>query len=50
MVKKVKSYRKNTIADLPHLRYLDDRPVFEDDRRTSEAFSKGGLDAERAER
>jgi dynein assembly factor 1, axonemal len=50
MVKKVKSYRKNVIADLKGLRYLDDRPVFEDDRRHAEAFQKGGLDAERAER
>ncbi len=50
MVKKVRSYRKTVIADLPKLRYLDDRPVFEDDRRASEAFAKGGLEAERAER
>jgi len=32
------------------LRYLDDRPVFEDDRRHAEAFHRGGIDEERAER
>lgn len=32
------------------LRYLDDRPVFDDDRRGAEAFYKGGWDGERAER
>lgn len=38
------------ITKLPGLKYLDDRPVFKDDRRNAEAFSRGGLDEERAER
>lgn len=32
LVKKVKFYRKQVIGRLPGLRYLDDRPVFEDER------------------
>jgi dynein assembly factor 1 len=46
----IKNYRKTMIARIPTLKYLDDRPVFEDDRRNSEAFHRGGIDAERAER
>jgi len=47
---KIKNYRKTMIARIPTLKYLDDRPVFEDDRRNSEAFHRGGLDEERKER
>jgi len=32
------------------LRYLDDRPVFDEDRRAADAFNRGGLEEERAER
>ena len=46
----MKSYRKTTIASLPELNYLDDRPVFPDERRACEAYARGGLEAERAER
>ena len=49
-VNKIKQYRKTMIAKLPGLKYLDDRPVFEDDRRNAEAFHRGGLDEERKER
>ena len=47
---KIKNYRKTMIAKLPELKYLDDRPVFDDDRRNAEAFARGGLDEERQER
>lgn len=48
--KKIPNYRKSLTAYCTELRYLDDRPVFEEDRRASEAFNRGGLEEERAER
>merc|ERR1719456_1203069 len=47
VVKQIPHYRKTVIAMLPELRDLDDRPVFVEDRRTSEAFVAGGLEGER---
>jgi dynein assembly factor 1 len=49
-VRKIANYRKTFISTLKELNYLDDKPVFEDERRFSEAFSKGGLEEERKER
>lgn len=48
-IKNISHYRKTLIAKIPTLKYLDDRPVFEEDRRRAEAFAKGGLEEERAE-
>jgi dynein assembly factor 1 len=48
--KKMKNYRKIIIDKIPQLRYLDDRPVFKDDRRYAEAFVRGGYAEERKER
>lgn len=50
IVKKIPSYRKTVIAKIPTLMYLDDRPVFEEDRRHAEAYARGGIEAEREER
>jgi dynein assembly factor 1 len=47
VVRNIPNYRKTVIASLPDLKYLDDRPVFEEDRRYAEAFVAGGLEGER---
>jgi len=44
------NYRKTLIAKCAQLRHLDDRPVFADERRTCEAWARGGMDEERRER
>ena len=48
--RKIKNYRKTLIFKLKELRYIDDRPVFEDERRFAEAFGKGGYEEEKKER
>eukprot|EP00949_MAST-11_sp_MAST-11-sp1_P004568 g4568.t1 len=49
-VRKVKHYRKNIVVSIPQLAYLDDRPVFELDRFSAEAWKAGGVEGERAAR
>merc|ERR1719420_401479 len=47
VVRNIPNYRKTVIASLPDLKYLDDRPVFDEDRRYAEAFVAAGLEGER---
>jgi len=49
-ISKVPSYRRTVISRCKSLTYLDDRPVFEEERLAVEAWVIGGLEAERAER
>lgn len=44
------NYRKVMVGSLHNLKYLDERPVSDEERRLSIAFKEGGLGAERAER
>jgi len=37
------------IAKIPTLKFVDDRPVFEEDRRRAEAYALGGIEEERKE-
>ena len=48
--KKVAHYRKTLITEIPTLKYIDDKPVFEDERRYAIAWARGGLEEERKER
>ena len=47
---KIPNYRKTLVARLKNLKYLDDRPVFPEDRIFSEAFYYHGIEAERKAR
>ena len=48
--RKIENFRKTVIAKIPTLEYLNDRPVFPEDRRLAEAFARGQVPAERAEK
>merc|ERR1711976_225685 len=45
MCTKIPSFRKTMISKMPQLKYLD-RPVFEMERLTAEAWATGGKEAE----
>lgn len=46
----VRNYRKNMVAAMKQLTYLDERPVFPDERATTDAWAVGGAEAEQAAR
>lgn len=47
--KNINHYRKTLIFHLQNLKYLDDKPVFEEERRFACAFFRGGIEEERRE-
>ncbi|EFA05627.1 dynein axonemal assembly factor 1 [Tribolium castaneum] len=49
-VRKIPAYRKTMILACKNLQYLDDRPVFPRDRACAEAWGRGGVTEENAER
>lgn len=49
-VRKIANYRKVMICKLKNLRYIDDKPVFEDEKRFAEAFGRGGIEEEKRDR
>ena len=48
-VRSISNYRKTLIAKISTLTYIDDRPIF-DDERFALAFTRGGYEEERKER
>ena len=49
-IRAIPNYRKTVIAACKKLMYLDDRPVFEDERRLVMAWVSGGVDGEAKEK
>lgn len=50
ILRNLKQYRRKMIVDLPSLTYLDERPVFAEERRVVEAWARGGEAEETSER
>ena len=50
VVGKIRNYRRVVVSRLKSLTYLDDRPVFDAERRMTDAWARGGVEAERLER
>jgi len=49
-IREFKNYRKRLIGYIASLKYLDDRPVFPNERRVSEAWIRDGREGEMSER
>ena len=45
--KKISHYRKTLITKIPTLKYIDDKPIFEDEKRYADAWARGGLEEEK---
>jgi len=48
-VRETRHYRKQVVSGLQRLRYLDERPIFDNERASTAAWAAGGVEAERAE-
>jgi len=45
-IRLISNYRRQLTVKMPNLYYLDEKPIFEDDRLCAEAFIKGGREEE----
>ena len=50
VVRKIPNYRKTLISRIDSLKYIDDKPIFEDEKRFALAFARGGYEEEKKER
>ena len=50
VVRKIPNYRKTLISKIDTLKYIDDKPIFEDEKRFAMAFARGGYEEEKKER
>ncbi|CAG9767812.1 unnamed protein product [Ceutorhynchus assimilis] len=50
VIRKIPAYRKTLILACKNLQYLDDRPIFPRERACAEAWERGGIAEEHAER
>ena len=50
VVRKIPNYRKTLISKIDTLKYIDDKPIFEDEKRFALAFTRGGYEEEKKER
>ncbi|KAJ1567348.1 Dynein assembly factor 1, axonemal, partial [Nowakowskiella sp. JEL0078] len=50
VIQMIENYRRTLVSKIKTLTYLDDRPVFDNERLAVEAWVIGGIEGERAER
>ena len=50
VTRKIPNYRKTLIGKITNLTYIDNKPIFTDEKRYALAFCKGGYEEERKER
>ncbi|KAJ3276160.1 Dynein assembly factor 1, axonemal [Terramyces sp. JEL0728] len=50
VIRKITNYRRIMVSKIKTLTYLDDRPIFDKERLTTDAWAVGGMEGERLER